>query len=152
MKNIELDIKLINQNNFPEWKVLYKEYLEFYKTDLTEQQLITLWDWFFDPAQSMHCHIAVHENKIIGLVHFREYLRPIKAATAIFMDDLYVRNSFREMGVAQRLIKSVNDFALAKKIPLVRWATAHDNQVAMRVYDKIAKQTQWKIYDMIVTD
>jgi hypothetical protein len=55
------------------------------------------------------------------------------------------------MGIAQSLIKSVNDFCLVRKIPLVRWATAHDNQVAMKLYDKIANQIQWKIYDMVVT-
>ena len=151
MNKVELIIKPIKQDDFPDWKVLYKKYLAFYKTELTEPQLTTLWSWFFDPNKQMYCYAAIHENKIVGFVHFREYLRPIKAASAVFIDDLYVENKLRGMGIAQSLIKSVNDFCLAKKIPLVRWATAHDNQVAMRLYDKIATQTQWKIYDMAVT-
>jgi GNAT superfamily N-acetyltransferase len=99
----------------------------------------------------MYGNVACHENKVIGLVHFREFLRPIKASSAVFLDDLYVESDYRGKGVAQNLIQSVNDYALTKQIPLVRWATAHDNQVAMRLYDKIATQTQWKIYDMVVT-
>ncbi len=152
MSKVELKIKPINQDDFSDWKALYKLYLEFYKTDLSPEQLATLWSWFFDADKQMYCYVAIHENNIIGLVHFREYLRPIKAASAVFIDDLYVVNDFRGMGIAQSLIKSVNDFCLAREIPLVRWATAHDNQVAMRLYDKIAKQTQWKIYDMVVSD
>ena len=57
-------------------------------------------------------NVAIHENKIIGLVHFREFLRPIKASSAIFMDDLYVENDYRGKGVARNLIQSVNDYAL----------------------------------------
>jgi GNAT superfamily N-acetyltransferase len=150
VNKVELIIKPINQDDFSDWTVLYKKYLAFYKTELTEAQLATLWSWFFDTDKQMYCYAAIHENKIVGLVHFREYLRPIKAASAVFIDDLYVENKLRGMGIAQRLIKSVNDFCLTKQIPLVRWATAHDNQVAMRLYDKIATQTQWKIYDMAV--
>jgi ribosomal protein S18 acetylase RimI-like enzyme len=151
MKKIELIIKPINQDDFSAWEWLYKQYLEFYNTELSTNQLTTLWSWFFDTDKQMHCYKAIHENKIIGLVHFREYLRPIKAASAIFIDDLYVDSAFRGRGIAQSLIQSVNDYCLTKKIPLVRWITAHDNQVAMKLYDKIATQTQWKIYDMVVT-
>jgi len=150
MNQIEPFIKPPSQNDFSEWKTLYIKYLAFYKTKLTDQQLSMLWSWFFAPEKDMYCNLAVHANKIIGLVHFREYLRPIKAATAVFMDDLYVDNNFRGMGIARCLIKSVNNFCLDKNIPLVRWATAHDNQIAMQLYDKIALKTDWNIYDMLV--
>lgn len=150
MKNIELRIQPISQDVFSDWKVLYKNYLTFYKTELSDKQLSTLWDWFFDADKKMYCYTAIHANKLIGLVHFREYLRPIKAAMAIFIDDLYVEPMYRGMGVARQLIESVNNFSRAHDIPLIRWATAHDNHDAMRLYDKIATQTQWKIYDMPV--
>lgn len=151
MKNISLTIRAIEQNDFSDWKAFYRKYLAFYKTELTDSQLETLWSWFFDPERQMYGNAAIHENKMIGLVHFREYLRPIKAASAIFMDDLYVENDYRGKSVARNLIKSVSDYALTKQIQLVRWATAHDNHDAMRLYDRLATQTQWKIYDMTVT-
>lgn len=151
MSKIALTIRAIEQRDFADWKALYEKYLAFYKTELTDSQLETLWSWFFDIGKQMVGKVAIHENKIIGLVHFREFLRPIKASSAIFMDDLYVENDYRGKGVARNLIKSVNDYALTKRIPLVRWVTAHDNHDAMRLYDKVATQTQWKIYDMVVT-
>ena len=149
--SVSLTIRAIEQNDLVEWKVLYKKYLMFYKTELTNSQLDTLWSWFFDVEKQMHANVVIHENKIIGLVHFREFLRPIKAASAIFMDDLYVEATYRSKGIARSLIKSVNDYALTKQMSLVRWATAHDNHEAMQLYDKVATQTQWKIYDMAVT-
>ncbi len=151
MKSMSLTIRTIEQNDLVDWKVLYRKYLMFYKTELTDSQLETLCSWFFDDEKQMHGNVAIHENKIIGLVHFREFLRPIKAASAIFMDDLYVETNYRGKGVARSLIKSVNDYALEKQISLVRWVTAHDNHEAMQLYDKVATQTQWRIYDMVVT-
>jgi len=115
-----LTIRAIEKKDHSDWKVLYKKYLAHYKTELTEPELATLWSWFFDIEKQMHGNVAIHENKIIGLVHFREFLRPIKAASAIFMDDLYVENAYRGKGVARKLIKSVNDYALTKHISLVR--------------------------------
>ena len=145
-----ITVRAIEQTDFSGWKALYKKYLAHYKTELTELQLATLWSWFFDNEKQMHGNVAIHEREIIGLVHFREFLRPIKAAAAIFMDDLYVENNYRGKGVARSLIKSVNDYALTTHMPLVRWVTAHDNHDAMRLYDKVATQTQWRIYDMVV--
>lgn len=146
-----LIIRAIESKDLSSWQALYKKYLAFYKTNLTDSQLAMLWSWFFDIEKQMHGNIAVHENTVIGLVHFREFLRPIKAATALFMDDLYVENDYRGKGIARSLIKSVNDYALTKQISLVRWVTAYDNHEATKLYDKLATQTQWKIYDMSVS-
>lgn len=145
-----ITVRAVEQTDFSDWKALYKKYLAYYKAELTEPQLATLWSWFFESEKQMHGNVAIHEHEIIGLVHFREFLRPIKAAAAIFMDDLYVENNYRGRGVARSLIKSVNDYALTTHMPLVRWVTAHDNHDAMRLYDKVATQTQWRIYDMVV--
>ncbi len=64
------------------------------------------------------------------------------------MDDLFVESIYRRQGIAQKLIKSVEEFATQKNIPLVRWITANDNHEAMQVYDKLAVKTQWLTYDM----
>ena len=106
MNDVEPTIRSLNKNDFSAWKRLYQHYLEFYKTELNEEQLTTLWSWFFDPSKEMHCYLATHEDQIIGLVHFREYLRPIKATAAIFIDNLYVDNQYRGMGVARQLSHS----------------------------------------------
>lgn len=143
-----LTIKNAERSDFHSWVQLYKQYLDFYQTMLRDEQLIALWDWFFDDEQKIYCLIAFLNDAPIGLVHFREFLRPIKASMGIFMDDLFVESAHRGQGIAQKLIKSVEKFALHKNIPLVRWITANDNQDAMKVYDKLALKTQWVTYDM----
>ena len=143
-----LTIKNAERGDFHGWLQLYKQYLDFYQTTLTNEQLIALWDWFFDDEKKIYCAIAFLENTPVGLVHFREFLRPIKASVGIFMDDLFVESAYRGQGIAQKLIKFVEESALRKNIPLVRWITANDNQNAMKVYDKLAIKTRWVTYDM----
>jgi ribosomal protein S18 acetylase RimI-like enzyme len=144
-------IRLAQPADFDHWKVLYRQYLAFYKTSLTDQELERVWSWFFDPQKQIYCHLAIHQHHLVGLTHFREFLRPLKAATAVFMDDLYVDTLYRDKGIAQMLIQSIKEYCIEKNIPLIRWITAHDNETAMRLYNKIATQTQWQTYDLEIT-
>ena len=86
-----LTIKNAERSDFHSWVQLYKQYLNFYQTMLRDEQLIVLWDWFFDDEKKIYCIIAFLNGAPIGLVHFREFLRPIKASIGIFMDDLFIR-------------------------------------------------------------
>lgn len=143
-----LTIRSAETKDFRLWSQLYKQYLDFYHTSLSNDQLLTLWEWFFDAEKKIYCQIAFVKENPAGFVHFREFLRPIKASSGIFMDDLFVAPMHRGQGIAQQLINSVKDFALERAIPLVRWITADDNQNAMNVYDKLASKTKWITYDL----
>ena len=73
------------------WAEVYQMYLEFYQTSLTEDEFKRVWSWIFaENAEKIHCYLAVIDNEVVGLTHFREFLRPLKAAKGIFIDDLIV--------------------------------------------------------------
>lgn len=146
-----LTVRAIQSDDRIHWNTIYYKYLKFYKTMLSEQQMTTLWNWFFDADRKIYCYLAMNDDHVVGFVHFREFLRPIKASIGIFMDDLFVEDAFRGQGIAQRLIKSVEDFARQKDMSIIRWVTGDDNHDAMRVYDKMAAKTQWVTYDLVVT-
>ena len=145
-------IKAAERENFNDWCYLYKQYLEFYKTTLTDKQLEKLWHWFLQPEKEIHCHLALLEEKAIGLVHFRQFLRPIKASVGIFMDDLFISPEYRGKQIAQKLIESVEQYAIENNISTIRWITASDNEAAMKLYDKLANKTSWITYDMMVSE
>lgn len=143
-----LTIRKAERSDFDSWSQLYTQYLDFYQTTLTNEQLIILWDWLFDDDKKIYCFLGFSKEIPVGLVHFREFLRPIKASVGIFMDDLFVESAYRGQGIAQKLIKSVEEFAARKNISLVRWITANNNHDAISVYDKLAIKTPWVTYDM----
>lgn len=142
------NIRAIQKDDWHSWCHLYKKYLDFYKTSLIQEQLYTVWDWIFD--HKIYCYVATQENNLVGLVHFREFLRPIKATAGVFMDDLYVEPECRGQGIGQALIKWVETFAQRREIPVIRWITHAENHQAMKMYDKVASRTQWVTYDLIV--
>lgn len=143
-------IRPAQQNDFNRWCELYNQYLKFYKTELSREQLMIVWSWFFQEERKIYCFVSVSGEKITGFVHFREFLRPIKASAGLFMDDLFVDPAQRGEGIGQELIKSVEEFASERNIAVIRWITGADNENAMKVYDKLANKTSWVMYDMIV--
>ena len=134
-------------NEYEAWAKIYQLYLDFYQTALTSDELQKVWSWMFEPDQELLCYVAEIDKKIVGLVHFRRFIRPIKACTSIFLDDLFVLPTFRGHKIGYRLIKAVKLYAKENKLPLVRWVTAHDNKQAMNLYDSVAHKTTWVIYD-----
>jgi ribosomal protein S18 acetylase RimI-like enzyme len=151
MMIVQYEIKsLINNDEFECWKQLYKKYLTFYNTSLTEDQLANVWSWFFNQEMNIYCYAAKDKDgKWLGLIHFRKYLRPIKAGAGIFIDDLYVDDDYRGQHIGQQLIQSVKDYAVTQELPIIRWITAEDNQIARKLYDKISTKTHWVMYEIV---
>lgn len=135
-------------DEFDVWQEVYQEYLTFYQTSLTEVELKKVWSWITSSKDNMHCYFAERENKIIGLTHFRHFIRPIKAQEAIFLDDLIVLPKYRALGAGDILIKAVANYAKQHQMKLVRWITAEDNALAMKLYDKVANKMGWITYDL----
>lgn len=140
-------IRKPHHNEYDDWIKIYKEYLDFYQTSLTSEELKTVWSWISEPNPELFCYLAELDKKIVGLAHFRKFIRPIKSCHSIFLDDLFVVSEFRGQRIGYRLIEAVKLYAKENNFPLVRWVTGHDNTPAMKLYDSIAQKTTWVIYD-----
>ena len=134
-------------NEYQVWAKIYQAYLDFYQTSLTSHELQKVWSWIFEPNPELLCYFAEIDKKIVGLAHFRRFIRPIKACCSLFLDDLFVLPEFRGHKIGYRLLEAVKLYAKENNLPLVRWVTAHDNKQAMNLYDAVANKTTWVIYD-----
>lgn len=143
-----IDIRKVQENDKNAWCNLYKEYLEFYNTFLNEEQLQVVWNWISE--YQIYCYVAVQENQLVGFVHFREFLRPIRACKGVFMDDLFIKPLFRRNGIGLKLIKAVEIFAHRNNISTIRWITHLENHQAIAVYNKISSRTKWVTYDLVI--
>lgn len=133
----------------PDWERLYAGYAAFYKVEQTPEMRARVWEWIHDPAHEVEGLVALDgSGRPIGLTHFRPYSRPLMAATACFLDDLFVDPAARGSGAAQALIRAVSETARARGWTLVRWITAEDNYRARAVYDRLAVRTNWVTYDL----
>ncbi len=131
------------------WNRLYEGYSIFYKVTQTQEMRDRVWSWLHDPAHQTCGFVAEDaDGKVIGLAHYREFARPLAAATGGFLDDLFVDPDARGTGAADALIEALKDEAGRRGWTVIRWITADDNYRARGVYDRLAAQTKWVTYDI----
>ena len=134
-----------------EWEALYNGYAVFYKVPMNQEILDTVWSWIFDDDQSFYALVAKDESgNCLGLMHYREMPSPLRGKLVGFLDDLFIKPECRGQGIVDALYKALNDSALEKGWPFVRWITAENNYRGRAVYDKVSDKTQWVTYQMVV--
>ncbi|MEV7780624.1 GNAT family N-acetyltransferase [Kitasatospora sp. NPDC088351] len=135
--------------DFASWRELYLGYAEFYRVDMPEERLKTVWSWLHDPAHELNGLLARDaDGTPVGLAHYRPFARPLSGTVGGYLDDLFVAPAARGGGAADALFDRLGRIAAERGWSVVRWITADDNHRARSKYDRVAKRTMWVTYDM----
>lgn len=129
------------------WSRLYAGYCAFYSLPVPD--LDVLWDWI--GSGRMLCLVAEVDGEVVGLAHLREFLRPVHAAVAGFLDDLYVDEAVRGSGAGRALIAAASDMARERGWIVLRWLTSGWNTDAQALYDQVATRTDFVTFDLSVS-
>jgi GNAT superfamily N-acetyltransferase len=129
------------------WRVLFREYREFYELPASEDVVSRAWGWFMDPRHECKALVAESDGEILGFAHHRRFSSPYTGTTGIFLDDLFTDPAARGRGVGRALIGRLTEMAAAEGRALVQWVTAEDNHQAQALYDTLAKRTNWVTYE-----
>ena len=130
------------------WSKLYNGYAEFYKAPMNTGVLDTLWEWIHDKNHIVNGICFELEGKIIGIAHYRTMPRPIKGQYIGFLDDLFVEPDFRRKKIAQKLINHLKSLSKSNNWDGIRWITHSSNENAKKLYDKIANNTGFELYEL----
>ena len=141
-------IREIKLSDKEEWEVLYKGYANFYKVEMNDEILKTVWSWLHDTNHDVKGMVYEHENKVAGLVHYRRMPRPLRGKYIGFLDDIYVDPQCRGKKIGEELIHELQKISKKNNWGLVRWITQNDNLRAKTLYDRIAKKTTWDLYEL----
>jgi len=80
--NVELWMMCENPFLKPEqkehWEKLYKSYAEFYKVEMNEKILNTVWSWIHDKNHDVNGLGYVIDDKLVALAHYRKMPRPLR--------------------------------------------------------------------------
>lgn len=133
------------------WRELYRAYADFYLEAVTDAQLDLTWSWITDPHHDVAA-LLVRDSAgtAVGLAHYRPYFRPLAAAVAGHLDDLFVVPAARGTGAVDALLEALRAIARQRGWSKIRWVTADDNYRARSKYDQVAERTMWVTYDMQV--
>ena len=131
-----------------EWEELYQGYADFYKVEITEKILNTLWNWLHDSKHELNGLVFELDKNIVALAHYRRMPSPLRGKDIGFLDDLYVHPDFRGRKIGEDIINKLNEISKERGWGLIRWITRNDNHSAKSLYDRIAKKSTWDVYEL----
>ena len=141
-------IRKLKEKDKENWAKLYNDYADFYKVPMNAEILETLWGWIHDKTHVVNAICFELECKIVGIAHYRTMPRPIKGQYVGFLDDLFVEPDFRGQKITQKLISHLKSLSKVNNWQGVRWITHSSNEHAKKLYDKIANNTGFELYEL----
>jgi GNAT superfamily N-acetyltransferase len=144
---MSVNVRPLSPADESEWRALWKAYLAFYGTEVSEQVYATTFGRLTDPAlPAQFALIAETGGQAIGLVHVILHPHNWRVEDVCYLQDLYVVPEARGTGAGRVLIEAVYAAADSNGTPAVYWLTQEHNMTARQLYDRIATVTPFIKY------
>jgi len=134
---MSITIRPITLSDNARWLELFKEYVIFYKSKVSDEQFELTWQRLHSDF-NMYGLIAEKDGQIVGLAHYIFRPSTWEVEDYCYLEDLFVDPKVRGAGVGRALINELEKIATAKGSKRLYWTTATDNEVARKLYDKVA--------------
>ena len=135
---IDVLIRPVGLDERADWEPLWKGYLDFYKTTLPKATYDATWMRLNDPNEPMWLLGAYVDGKLKGIVHFLYHRSCWTVGDYCYLQDLFVAEDARKLGLGRALIEAVYDKARADGASRVHWLTHETNTTARGLYDQLA--------------
>ena len=141
-------IRKIQLKDKERWQKLYKGYADFYKVEMNNKILQTVWNWLHDTSHELKGIGYEIDGKIVGIAHYRKLLSPLKGKYIGYLDDIFVDPEYRGQKIGKKLLNEIKEISKTNGWNLVRWQTDEDNFKAKKLYDKVATKTKKNVYEL----
>jgi GNAT superfamily N-acetyltransferase len=131
-------IRPIGEDERAEWNPLWDGYLAFYKTALTQDVSDLAWSRFHDPDETMFALGGYVDGRLSGFAHYLFHRSTWAPKRYCYLEDLYVAETARGLGLGRALIEAVYQKAEVAGASRVYWLTQSSNAQARALYDKVA--------------
>lgn len=133
-----------------QWVQMWADYNAFYgrtgATALSEQVVRTTWCRLLDVREPVFGFVFEGEKQLLGLAHCVLHRNLIRSSDTCYMQDLFTVPQSRGRGVGRALILAIKDFCHMRGIQDMYWHTQSQNLTARRLYDDIARDTDFLVY------
>jgi len=141
-------IRQIKLEDKKDWEKLYRGYADFYKVEMNDEILATVWKWLFDQKHEVSGLVYEEKSKVVALAHYRKMPSPLRGKYIGFLDDLFVDPEHRGKKIAKKILSELKDISEKNECRLIRWITKNDNERAKSLYDKVSEKTTWDTYEL----
>jgi GNAT superfamily N-acetyltransferase len=131
-------VKSVGEGERAAWEPLWAGYLTFYKTSVLAATSDVTWSRFHDPAEPMYLLGAYVDGKLTGIVHYIFHRSTWTPGNYCYLQDLFVDDSARGLGLGRALIEAVYAKASEAGASRVYWLTQETNAQARILYDQVA--------------
>ena len=145
MSNLIREVQLKDKK---QWQKLYRDYADFYKVEMNEQIIQTVWNWLHDMSHEVSGLVYEVDDNIVGFAHYRRMPRPLTGKDIGFLDDLFVEPKYRGQKIGEKILNELKKISNSKGWNLIRWITRDDNLRAKNLYDRVAQKTSWDLYEL----
>ena len=104
---MSIDIRPLRLDERAEWELLWKGYLDFYKATVPKEVYDTTWARLHDPKEPMWLLGATVDGRILGIVHFLYHRSCWTVGNYCYLQDLFVAEGARKLGLGRALIEAV---------------------------------------------
>ena len=147
-------INEITKNDYQSWKIIFKEYLTFYNSELTDSTIKSSWDKIINKDEQIYClgcYKSSEKNKeLIGIMNFIFHKSTWSKKHVCYLEDLFIQEDYRLKGCASLLIKNLVKICKISHIEKIYWKTKSDNYQAQSLYNKFAIQTDFLEYEILL--
>jgi GNAT superfamily N-acetyltransferase len=135
----DIVIRAIGADERAAWEPLWRDYLYFYDTKLPKETYDATWRRLNDPAEPMFVLGAYRDGKLAGIVHYLFHRSCWTIGDYCYLQDLFVADSARKLGLGRALIEAVEQKARAAGASRVHWLTHESNATARKLYGALAE-------------
>lgn len=147
MAKMPVNIRSLDVADQAEWRVLWTDYLAFYKTTLPEDVFVNTFQRLCDPnCPDLNALVAELDGRLVGLTHYIFHRHCWRTQDVCYLQDLFVTPDLRGTGSGRGLIEAVYKAADAAGAPTVYWLTQEDNTTGRQLYDRVGSLTNFIKY------
>jgi GNAT superfamily N-acetyltransferase len=143
-------IREFETRDHDQWLPLWKGYQAFYKSSIPDAVSQESWRRMLDPNEPTFGALAFAGSEALGMVHWIFHRSNWTTGDYCYLQDLYVREDNRGLGIGRLLIEHVYDAARKAGSPRVYWLTHETNAKAMLLYDRIAERSGFVQYKKLL--
>ncbi len=133
------------------WEALWDAYLVFYETELATGVTNETWRRLFDPLEAVGVLGAFEghgDGELVGICHHLFHRSTWALTSYCYLEDLYTAPEARGQGVARALIEATAAAARSAGSEKLYWQTHRTNTTARSLYEQVAKDHGYLLYEM----
>ncbi len=134
-------IRPVEPRDKTEWEILFNGYIDFYKTELSEELIQLAWARLLDPDFNSYGLVAEAENEVLGIAHYSFQPSTWALKNYCYLEDLFVSPGTRGLGLGRGLIDATIEIALKEGSSRIYWNTDGTNETARELYDTYTQES-----------